>query len=323
MESSIFETNPSRVIPPFSRTLSQNQLSLTRLKTTTLQINVGLLCNQACRHCHLEAGPNRPELMTAETVHETAAFARRGIFQIVDITGGAPELNPHLPLLIREISSSIPRIMLRSNLTALTEGSRDSLMPLLKENRVAIIASLPSLNGTLTDAQRGPGIFRKSIGVLQSLNAMGYGQEGSDLELNLVVNPAGMDLPSPQDETEKRFRTDLKKEWGVDFNHLYTFANVPLGRFLQGLVQSDTLESYRQKLARSFNPAVLAGVMCRSTVSVSWDGYLFDCDFNLARNLFLGGRRIHVSDMTGYPIPGQSITVSDHCYACTAGAGFT
>ncbi len=284
---------------------------------------MGLLCNQACRHCHLEAGPNRSELMTAETVREAAAFARRGNFQIVDITGGAPELNPHLPLLIKEISSSIPRIMLRSNLTALADGNRDSLMPLLKEYRVAIIASLPSLNSTLTDAQRGPGIFRKSIEVLQSLNAMGYGQEGSDLDLNLVVNPAGMDLPSFQDETEKRFRTDLKKGWGVDFNHLYTFANVPLGRFLQGLVQSDTLESYRQKLVRSFNPSVLDGVMCRSTVSVSWDGYLFDCDFNLAQNLFLGGRKIHVSDMTGSLIPGQPITVSDHCYACTAGAGFT
>ncbi len=157
---------------------------------------MGLLCNQACRHCHLEAGPHRSELMTAEIIHETAVFARKGNFQIVDITGGAPELNPHLPLLIKEISLSIPRIMLRSNLTALTDGSRDSLIPLLKDYRVALIASLPSLNGTLTDAQRGPGIFRKSIGVLQSLNAMGYGQEGSDLELNLVVNPAGMDLPS-------------------------------------------------------------------------------------------------------------------------------
>ncbi len=323
MESSIPTTDIHRVIPPFSRTLAQHQFQLARLKTTTLQINMGLLCNQACRHCHLEAGPHRSELMNAETVQETAAFARRGNFQIVDITGGAPELNPHLPVLIQEIASSIPRIMLRSNLTALTDGSRDSLMVLLKENRVVIIASLPSLNRDQADAQRGQGIFQKSIRALQTLNTLGYGQEGSDLELNLVVNPSGTNLPSSQEETERNFRFNLKDQWAVTFNHLYTFTNVPLGRFLHTLVQSDTQDSYKQKLFRSFNPVALAGVMCRSTVSVSWDGYLFDCDFNMARNLFLGGRKIHVSEMTAAPIPGQSISVSDHCYACTAGAGFT
>jgi radical SAM/Cys-rich protein len=323
MESSIPATELYRVVPSFTWTLRQNQLSLTRLNTTTLQVNMGLLCNQSCRHCHLEAGPHRSELMTFETVYEVVAFIRRGNFQIVDITGGAPELNPHLPLLIKKIASSLPRIMLRSNLTALTDGRRDSLVSLLKEYRVVIIASLPSLHGTQTDAQRGQGIFQKSIRALQFLNALGYGLEGSGLELNLVVNPTGTELPFPQEKTEKDFRTGLKTEWGVVFNHLFTFTNVLLGRFLNGLVLSGTQDSYRQKLVRSFNPSALAGVMCRSMLSVSWDGYLFDCDFNLARNLFMGGRKIHVSDIIGSPTPGQSIAVSDHCYACTAGTGFT
>ena len=215
--------------------------------------------------------------MTAETVHEAAAFARRGNFQIVDITGGAPELNPHLPLLIKEISSSIPRIMLRSNLTALTDGGRDSLMPLLKEYRVAIIASLPSLDGTLTDAQRGPGIFRKSIGVLQSLNAMGYGQEGSDLELNLVVNPAGMDLPSPQDETEKRFRTDLKKTMGCGFQSSVHLCQCPPGPISSGTHSIRHLGI----LSTKTGPVLQSGRPGRSDVPIHGIGFLGGLSFRL------------------------------------------
>jgi radical SAM/Cys-rich protein len=196
-------------------------------------------------------------------------------------------------------------------------------MPLLKEYRVVIIGSLPSLNGTQADAQRGQGIFQKSIHTLQSLNALGYGLEESGLELNLVVNPPGTEIPSSQEKTQKIFRTELITKWGVVFNHLFSFTNVPLGRFLNGLIQSDAQDSYRRKLVRSFNPAALAGVMCRSAVSVSWDGYLFDCDFNLAQGLFMGDRKTHISELNGPPVPGQPIAVSDHCYACTAGAGFT
>jgi radical SAM/Cys-rich protein len=208
-------------------------------------------------------------------------------------------------------------------LTALTDGSRDSLMPLFKEYRVAIIASLPSLNGSQVDTQRGLGIFQKSIRALQSLNTLGYGLEGAGLELNLVVNPSGTNLPPPQQKTENEFRRELKSKWGVIFNQLYTFTNVPLGRFLQALLKSKTLNYYQEELARAFNPAALAGVMCRSTLSVSWEGYLFDCDFNLARGLFMGSRKTHISELSGPPLPGQPISVSDHCYACTAGTGFT
>jgi radical SAM/Cys-rich protein len=323
MEVSSPSTDLNRRIPPFTWTLSQNQLRLTRLNTTTLQVNMGLLCNQTCRHCHLEAGPHRSELMTAETVYEVAAFVQRGHFQIVDITGGAPELNPHLPLFIEEIASFVPGIMLRSNLTALSNQDRDSLKPLLRAHRVVIMASLPSLSSTQTDAQRGQGIFLKSIQALQSLNALGYGRKESGLKLNLVVNPTGTELPYSQEKTENEFRTRLKTDWGVSFNHLFILANVPLGRFLQELVRSDSLNAYRRELAQAFNKAALAGVMCRTTLSVSWDGYLFDCDFNLARGLFMGDRKTHISELSAPPVPGQSIAVSDHCYACTAGAGFT
>lgn len=307
----------------FPQALSRHNLNLTRQKTTALQINMGLLCNQECRHCHLEAGPYRSEIMTAETVHEVVALAQRGEFQIADITGGAPELNPHLTLLIKEISPSVQRVILRSNLTALTQGNRDSLIARLQKYRVVITASLPSINNSQAEAQRGPGTFQKSLLALKALNALGYGQEGSDLELNLVVNPVGAFIPPSQKQTEEKFRLDLKKKWGIVFNHFYAFANVPLGRFRRWLDQTGNLETYMQKLAGSFNPSAVERVMCRTLISVSWDGFLFDCDFNLSQRLFYGGKKTHLSELNGPLQPGTPIAVSDHCFACTAGAGFT
>jgi radical SAM/Cys-rich protein len=307
----------------FSQTLSRHNLNLTRQKTTTLQVNMGLLCNQECRHCHLEAGPYRSEIMSAETAAEVVSFARKGEFQIADITGGAPELNPNLPFLIRKISSSVQKLILRSNLTALTQGDREALIAQLKKYRVGITASLPSLNGSQADSQRGPGTFQKSILTLKTLNALGYGQEDSGLELNLVVNPVGAFIPSSQKQTEEKFRLDLKKKWGVVFNHLYAFANAPLGRFRRWLDQSGNLENYMEKLAGGFNPSAVERVMCRSSISVSWNGFLFDCDFNLSQELYWGGEKTHLSEIPGPLQPGTPIAVSDHCYACTAGAGFT
>lgn len=310
-------------VESFRLTLSKHGITLIRGQTNTLQVNVGLLCNQACRHCHLEAGPSRTELMDAKTVEEVVAFAQWCNFQVIDITGGAPELNPNLPTMIERLRPLAPRIMLRSNLTALTDGKRDFLMDLCRENRVVLVASLPSLNMNQFEAQRGNGTFKKSIAVLQRLNSMGYARDGSELEIDLVSNPTGAFLPASQPQEEKRFRRDLQRKFGIAFNHLYTFANVPLGRFHQWLRHSGNLEEYIQDLASRFNPCAVEGLMCRTLVTVSWNGYLFDCDFNQARGLYMGGRRIHISEMSGPPKPGTPIAVSDHCYACTAGSGFT
>jgi radical SAM/Cys-rich protein len=310
-------------VEPFRLTLAKHGIALTRGQTNTLQVNVGLLCNQACRHCHLEAGPSRTELMDAETVDEVVAFAQRGHFQVIDITGGAPELNSNLATMIERLSPLAPRVMLRSNLTALTNGRRDFLMDVCKEHRVVIVASFPSLNMSQSEAQRGKGIFDKSIATLRKLNSMGYGQDGSELEIDLVSNPTGAFLPASQAQEEKRFRRELQRRWGIVFNHVYTFANVPLGRFRQWLQHSGNLEKYLHNLASRFNPCSVEGLMCRTLIAVSWDGYLFDCDFNLARQLYMGGRKIHISEMDGSPKAGTPIAVSDHCYTCTAGSGFT
>ena len=310
-------------IEPFKQTLSKHGLKLTRGRTTTLQVNVGFLCNQVCRHCHLSAGPGRVENMTTETVDEVVAYAGRAGFETVDITGGAPELNPNTIKLIEKISPLVPRIMFRSNLSAMNDDERVRLMALLKVHKVVIVASFPSLNEAQSDSQRGDGVFKISIETLKKLNKMGYGEEGSGLELNLVSNPTGAFLPPGQSQTEKRFRQVLKQKWGIVFNNLFNFANVPLGRFRQWLQTSGNLTGYIDKLAANFNCCAIEGLMCRTLVSVSWDGYLFDCDFNLASGLHLGGRKIHVSEMQGLPGEGNSIVVADHCYTCTAGAGFT
>ncbi len=312
-----------RSLETFRHTLAKQSLKLERGKTTTLQINVGLLCNQSCRHCHLGAGPGRHENMSEETAEKVIAYAERCRFEIIDITGGAPELNPNIGTLIKRLSSLAPRLMIRSNLSALDGRKRDEWMDLLKDHRAVIVASFPSLNEAQADSQRGKGIFQVSIDALRKLNAVGYGHEGTGLELDFVSNPTGAFLPTAQGQMEKRFREVLKKKWGIVFNHLYAFANVPLGRFRQWLLQSGNLESYLQRLASSFNPCAVEGLMCRTLVSVSWDGYFYDCDFNLARDLPLGGRRTHVSHMEGPPEPGSPVAVGDHCYTCTAGAGFT
>jgi len=314
-------------VEPFSARLVKHGLELIRGETTTLQVNVGLLCNQTCRHCHLDAGPDMGDAtMDRATVEEVMAFARRGRFQVVDITGGAPEMNPNLYDLIAEAVRIAPRVMLRSNLTALAGlgGEKsEELLDLCRSHRVILFASLPAANRSQTDAQRGEGVWAGSMETLKRLNALGYGRPGSGLEINLVSNPTGAFLPSSQAQIEKRFRGELQRKEGVVFNNLFTFANVPLGRFRRWLEESGNLEGYMRRLSQSFNSCTVAGLMCRTMVSVSWEGILFDCDFHLANGLFMGGRRTHVSEMSGPPRPGALIIPSDHCYACTAGTGFT
>jgi radical SAM/Cys-rich protein len=310
-------------VDPFHLMLSSHGLKLRRDRTQALQINVGLLCNQQCRHCHLEAGPDRTENMTRETMSSVADYVNGNHFDVIDITGGAPELNPHVTELIERMAALAPRLMFRSNLSVLNSGKRNGLMQVLKECRVVVVASFPSLNSFQTESQRGKGTFDTSIEALLKLNRLGYGLEGSGLELNLVSNPSGAFLPAAQEQTEKRFKRILEKNWGIRFNRLFSFANVPLGRYREWLVRSGNLALYLEKLASSFNPCAVSGVMCRSTVSVSWDGYFYDCDFNLARGIYMGGRKVHVSEMQGPPEPGSEIATADHCYACTSGAGFT
>jgi radical SAM/Cys-rich protein len=310
-------------ITPFSLTLSRHGIDLKRTETRTLQVNVGFLCNQTCRHCHLNAGPHRIENMDDTVVSEVISYARRSGFDTIDITGGAPELNPHTVALIRGVVPYAKRIMIRSNLSVLNDGTNERLIEHLKAEKVVVVGSLPSLNALQTDSQRGAGIFQASIDALLKLNAIGYGREGSGLELNLVSNPTGAFLPPSQAETEKRFRQVLRTKWGIVFSHMYSFANVPIGRFRQWLVGTGNLEGYMKKLCSGFNSCAVDGLMCRSLVSVSWDGYLYDCDFNLARGIFMDRRKVHVSEMAGPPKPDSSIATADHCYTCTAGSGFT
>ena len=308
---------------PFRTTLAKHNLYLTKAEITTLQVNMGALCNQACQHCHLEGGPLRKETMSAETVGQVLHLARKFQFLCIDITGGAPEMNPHLADLLTGLSPRTPRLMLRSNLTATADDCKNMLIELCKKLHVVIVASFPSLNQAQADAQRGQGNFTKSLATLKKLNALGYGRQGSGLELNLVANPAGAFLPPVQGQTEKRFREVLRNRWGIDFNNLFTLANVPLGRFYQWLIRSGNYEMYMEKLAAAFNPCAINGLMCRSLISVSWNGYLYDCDFNQAGGLHWGARRTHISQLSELPQPGTPIAVADHCYTCMAGAGFT
>jgi radical SAM/Cys-rich protein len=313
------ETEPTG----FTKTLARHGLRLSRDDTQILQINVGLLCNQTCGHCHLNAGPGKTEVMTRQTADQIADWAGRVSFETIDITGGAPEMNPDIVHIVKTFAALAPKLIFRSNLSALNSGGREHLMDLLKSLKTTIVASLPAINQSQTDAQRGDGIFNASIAALQRLNALGYGCPGTGLELNLVSNPTGAFMAADQAQTEKRFRQMLESKWGIRFNHLFSFSNAPLGRFRRWLERSGNLSAYLKKLADGFNPSALDGVMCRTLVSVSWDGYLYDCDFNLACGLPMGRNRIHVTDMSGRPAPGNPIATADHCYTCTAGAGFT
>jgi len=307
---------------PFSATLNTHGLTLERNKTATLQVNVGLLCNQSCSHCHLNAGPARRELMSPDIMDNVVDIAKRGWFQMLDITGGAPEMHPHICDFIGRLAPWAERLAFRANLTALAQNN-GYLASLLKDLNVHIVASFPSLNAGQCESLRGKGSFETSIEVLKKLNDMAYGIPGSGLELDLVYNPSGAFLPPSQNSLENRFHKTLNQKYDVHFNRLYAFANVPLGRFRAWLERSGNLASYLQKLTGAFNPDAVDGLMCRSLLSVSWNGYLFDCDFNLAAGLYMGGSKTHISQLQSQPLPGAPIAVDDHCYTCTAASGFT
>jgi radical SAM/Cys-rich protein len=312
-----------RGIEPFREALLRHELQLSRGRTTALQVNVGFVCDLSCRHCHLEAGPDRGEIMERATMDAVIDCARRFGFTSIDITGGAPELVPEIDYLVRSLAALTPRLIVRSNLIALNEEKAAGLSELYRDLKVVLIASFPATNAPQTEAQRGTGVWEKSIAVLKKLNGLGYGLEGSGLELDLVSNPAGAFLPAGQKQAEKKFRSDLMRKYDISFNSLFTFANVPLGRFRGFLERSGNLEGYLAQLAAGFNPCSVAGLMCRTQLSVDWQGRLYDCDFNLAAGLPQGGQSTIISSLSGLPAPGTPIPVADHCYACTVGAGFT
>lgn len=306
----------------FPQALIDSGVTLERGIARILQVNLGLKCNQMCRHCHLDAGPHRSEWMTRRTMDQVVAFAEKGGFSLIDITGGAPELHDHLSDFIRDMSAIGAGVILRSNLSVLNH-KEDAFIETLKENHVGIVASFPSLNQVQTDSMRGSGVFFESIHCLQRLNSKGYGEVTCGLPLDLVVNPSGAFLPPSQEALEKRFRKILAQKWGVAFNRVFSFANVPLGRFYKWLKKTGNYDIYLERLAFAFNSSTIPGLMCRSLVSVSWDGYLYDCDFNQAAGIPLGWEKQHITDAKSLPEPGAPIAVDDHCFTCTAGSGFT
>lgn len=311
------------VVEPFASKLGSHGLRLLREETRILQVNTGFLCDRRCRHCHLEAGPGRTEIMSRETMGAVIGFAKRFRFETVDITGGAPEMAPDLPFLIERLSALAPRLILRTNLTALADPARERLLELCIGTRAVLVASFPSTDLAQTDAQRGNGAGEAAVGALRRLNSRGYGVEGSGLELNLVSNPVGAFLPPPQAAVEEEFRRELFRRWGIAFNNLYVFGNAPLGRFRAWLVESGNYGSYLRALADGFNPCAVPGLMCRTQICVSWDGCLYDCDFNIAAGRPYQGRRTLLSELGSLPPPGTPVAVGDYCYACATGSGFT
>jgi len=297
------------------------RLPLQTAHTTTLQMNLGKRCNQACRHCHVDAGPDRREVMTPEVVDACLLLLETSDISTVDITGGAPELHPLFREIVRRARAAGRHVIDRCNLTITQLPSQARLPEFLAEHRVEVVASLPSFAAGQTDAQRGDGVFEDSIAALQRFNALGYGVEGSGLLLHLMTNPVGAFLPGSQRSLEALWKREMHRLHGVTFNRLYTMTNMPISRFLQFLLDSGNLQAYMDRLTAAFNPDAIDGLMCRHTLSVGWDGRLYDCDFN---------QMLEVGTVRGSPqtifdvkagMAGRRIAVGPHCSGCTAGAG--
>jgi radical SAM/Cys-rich protein len=295
---------------------------LESLGITTLQINLGKLCNQTCKHCHVDAGPDRREVMTRETMEACLRVLEATDIPVVDLTGGAPEMNPDFRWLVERVRALGRRVIDRCNLTILMVGGMRDLPGFLATQRVTIVASLPSFLARNTDAQRGERVFDTSIAALARLNELGYGREGSGLELNLVFNPTGAFLPGRQESLEADFRRELWERYGVAFNHLYAITNMPINRFLEFLLRTGQYEAYMERLVSAFNPVAASEVMCRTMLSVGWDGRLHDCDFNQMLELPLSdGLPRHIADFDPRRLARRTIATGLHCYGCTAGAG--
>jgi radical SAM/Cys-rich protein len=300
---------------------------LVREETRTLQINVGKLCNQACHHCHVDAGPKRTEIMTREVAERTMELLSRSrTVEVVDITGGAPELNANFRWLIVEARKQGRHVIDRCNLTVLFQSGMEGLLEFLAEHEVEIIASLPCYTAENVDKQRGRGVFDKSIRALEVLNEIGYGMPDSSLALNLVYNPLGAILPPPQERLEADYRKQLRDHFGIEFHHLFTLTNLPVKRFADFLRLNGQCAAYMGLLVNHFNPRTVPSLMCRSLVSVGWDGKLYDCDFNQMLELSMspvpGTLGLTIWNLDSFSgLSGQRITTGSHCFGCTAGAG--
>ncbi len=317
-----FETG---VLPTFVKQLKrENQFPLKTQKLEILQINLGYMCNQVCSHCHVDAGPDRKEIMTEATLNQCLEVMQNHAIATVDLTGGAPEMHPKFRWFVEQIraTTSVKEIIVRSNLTILLANQHYADLPhFFAQHRVHVISSLPFYKKTKTDRQRGEGVFDQSITALQRLNAMGYGKEESNLQLDLVYNPSGAFLPGNQLALETEFKKRLYDDFGIVFNQLFTITNLPISRFLEYLIASENYEEYMQTLVEAFNPNAVKNLMCTNTLSVNWQGELFDCDFNQMLGLKIDSENNHIGDYTSEGITERNIQVSQHCFGCTAGAG--
>lgn len=311
-------------LPKFGDKLKEaGLLPLKPTKIEIFQVNVGKMCNQTCNHCHVDAGPDRKEIMTRATMEICVELVRKHKFPKVDITGGAPEMNPDFRWFVTELRDAGAHVMNRCNLTILLANPKYNDLPnFFRDHQVEVISSLPHYTKDYTDRQRGEGVFGKSIKALQMLNEVGYGRAGTNLNLNLVYNPAGAFLPGDQSGLERDFKAQLKADFGIEFNNLFCITNMPISRYLEYLIKSGNYESYMNTLVNAFNPAAAAAVMCRNTISVGWDGQLYDCDFNQMLDLPVTLKSSqHIKDFDLSALNSRNIVINQHCYGCTAGSG--
>lgn len=308
-------------IPDFGTKLEEAGIDLRPTGIDVMQINLGYMCNQTCEHCHVDAGPDRQEIMTREILEHCLRSIDLAGVKTVDLTGGAPEMSPQFTWFVEELSKRDVQVIVRSNLTILVSNPKYAGYPeFFAKHKVQVIASLPCYTAENTDKQRGAGVFNDSLKALRLLNEVGYGRSETGLELNLVFNPGGPSLPGPQDQLEQDYKRELSTNFGITFNKLYTITNLPISRFLDYLLVIGRYEEYMQRIAEAFNPMAAEGVMCRNTLSVDWQGDLYDCDFNQMLGMKIEGQG-HISDFDARTIQERRIKVDQHCYGCTAGAG--
>lgn len=321
LNGGIFEDG---TLPTFKEKVKNSNIQQVRpTGLEILQINVGYMCNQVCSHCHVDAGPDRKEIMTQETMEQILHVLRNSKINTVDLTGGAPEMHPQFRWFVEEIrKTEVEEIIVRSNLTIILANKKYNDLPeFFSEHKIHVISSLPFYKRNKTDRQRGDGVFDSSIKALQMLNAVGFGLPNSELQLDLVYNPSGAFLPGDQKALELDFKKALAEDFNIKFNLLFTITNLPISRFLDYLIASENYEEYMHALVDAFNPSAVGNVMCTNTISVSWEGFLFDCDFNQMLDLKVDSTIAHISEFNSTVLNDRNIRLSQHCYGCTAGAG--